>query len=187
MNKESINTEIANMNVGDSILVSFKGTSTSKIQITLGEKIVTKSGNPLALLNASDAKFNVTSKARRAWLTSEPSDAKIYFPQYASQIDEAAAGDKSTEVFIGELNPSIAGQVLRVELKETTTPTAYQANNVESTARVNPSTGELQLFEGKPIFSNTRVIFGTPDHDTLEADPISVAQVSTMVAEDMVA
>ena len=132
MNKESINTEIANMNVGDSILVSFKGTSTSKIQITLGEKIVTKSGNPLALLNASDAKFNVTSKARRAWLTSEPSDAKIYFPQYASQIDEAAAGDKSTEVFIGELNPSIAGQVLRVELKETTTPTAYQANNLIS-------------------------------------------------------
>ena len=187
MNKESINNTIANMELGNSILASFKGTSTSKIQITIGEKVPSKSGNPLALLNASDAAFNTTAKARRAWLTAEPSDAKTYFPQYASQIDEAAAGDKSTEVFVGELNPSIDEQVLRVEVKDTTIPTAYQASNIESTAKVNPSTGELQLFEGKPIFSNTRVIFGKPDHDILDADKVSVAQASTMVAEDMVA
>jgi hypothetical protein len=187
MNKESIDNVIANMNLVDSILISFKGTSTSKIQITLGEKVATRSVNPLALLNASDDKFNTTSKARRAWLTAEPSDAKTYFPQYASQIDEAAAGDKSTEVFVGDLNPSIAGQVLRVEINETTTPTAYQASNVESTAKVNPSTGELQLSGGKPIFSNTRVVFGTPNHALLVADKVSVAQASTIVAEDMVA
>lgn len=176
--KEQVDLQIEQLATGEALLVSIKGTSTSKIQFTVAEKILDPQANPLALLNASDSRFG-GGRARRAWLTAEPEDAKKYFPKYAREIDNAANGDKSTEIFIGELDPMLVGQRMRVEIQETVTPTDYQSANVETTAKRRGADGAIITCGGLPVFANTRVVLNQAKHVYLTPD--AVASTSTVM------
>lgn len=185
---ETVNAQISEMTLGQSMLFSIKGTSTSKIQLTIVDKQVADSTNPLSILNASDSRFS-TNKPFRAWLSAEPTDAIKYFPQHEEAINTAAAGDKNTEVFIGEINPTLNGNLLKVQIVETITPTEYQAENVERTAKRAGQNGAILTYEGSPIFRNSQVVLNTVNNVLLKADTEESATTSRMViteAEELV-
>ena len=83
-------------------------------------------------------------------------------------------------IFFGKLNPVIAGKRVRVIIQETTTPTDYQAENIETSAKRKGAEGAFILSGGKYIFSNTDVTLIGEDqevkHVMLESDPETVEE-----------
>ena len=67
---------------------------------------------------------------------------------------------------------------LRVEVAETTEPTAWQAGNLESSAKRAGAGGAFIMHNGNHIFSNTRVAFDEPNHVFLKADAPTSAPVA---------
>jgi hypothetical protein len=72
------------------------------------------------------------------------------------------------------LNPvaNIAGEQipLKLEVVETTTPTEYQAANLETAAKRRGKDGTFVTHKGMYIFANTRIAFHKANHVFLEAD-----------------
>ena len=180
---------LQNLEAGQALAVSARQVANGKIQIEIAEKLDSGSSlTPLALFNASDARF--TSKARRAWLTCEPADASqiLGLPSNPDgshflsdtnpgwMIDDAGR----TIVPLNILNPKVDvnGKVhtLRLEVNETTTPNEWQAANIETSAKRKGTDGEYITHGGKYIFSNTMVVFDQAEHTFLKADEATVAK-----------
>lgn len=146
-------------------IVSVRPVKGGKMQLELAE---TKLGNnPLGILNASDERF--TQNKRRAWITVEAADAKKHIPALSAAIDAAIASAAVVPVNIE--NPMLFDKELRVQIKETLTPQdEYQSTNIARSVKINPSTGNVLLSEGQPIFSRSTVVLGEPKDETIKHD-----------------
>lgn len=175
---------LEDLKAGDTLLVQAVRTKTDKIQLELAEKLGgDDTVNLLQVFNADDDRFK--RSARRAWLTSTVAQAAIHFNlNFGDDADwkvDASTGKETLE--LGILNPTIMeGKIrLRVQVTETTTPTAYQAENSDTAAKRKGKDGDFITCKGKRIYSNTTVVpckVGMePTHLLLQAD-VDVVPVS---------
>jgi len=162
---------LQNLEAGQALAVSARQVANGKIQIEIAEKLDSGSSlTPLALFNASDARF--TSKARRAWLTCEPADAaELLGIDLSSGYSPNENGQMVKPLNIS--NPTVGGTPLRVEIVETVEPTEWQMANLQTAAKRRGKDGEYITHNGCYIFANSRVCFGEPQHVFLEADAVA--------------
>ena len=178
---ESVQEQIKTLQSGDTLLVrALKTKSPDKIQLEFAEKTLAFEGNANALVslfNADDERFN--SGARRAWSTgSITSLSKALDMNFGDDADWVMDPNLGKEVLpLGELNPTVNGFRLRVEIRETTDGTDYQLENPETAAKRKGAQGEFITHKGSYIFSNTVIVplkdGVEPTHVTLKADTVS--------------
>ena len=177
MNNTINSGSLQGLQAGQTLLVSARKVAGNKVQLEFAEIVRTQStaASPLALFNKSDDRFS-QGGARRAWLTAEPKDASAYL-----SIDVTDSNPNWTVDSMGRevislniLNPvaNIAGEQipLKLEVVETTTPTEYQAANLETAAKRRGKDGAFITHKGMYIFANTRIAFHKANHVFLEAD-----------------
>lgn len=164
------------LQAGQTLLISARKVSGNKIQLEFGEIINNgNSANPLALFNKSDDRFS-SGKARRAWLTAEPTDASVFLglDLTDSNPDWTVDGDGREVILLNVLNPvaKIGEETipLKVEINETVEPTEWQALNLEKAAKRRGADGAYITHKGMYVFANTRVVFNKANHVLLEAD-----------------
>lgn len=156
---------------GETILVAAKQINGGKVSLEFAEIISNpnagaKGSNPLTqLLNKSDSRFS--PRARRAWESGEKSDIEALFGLDLSSLSEV--GDTQE---LNILNPTVQGMRVRVLLTETTIPTDYQRNNIQTQAKRAGKDGDFITHDGMYIFSNTNAVpmEGEPQHTFLKAD-----------------
>lgn len=175
--KNTINSgSLASLQANQVLMLQARKVRGGKIQIEFAELI--DSGrvvNPLGLFNKSDDRFNSGGKARRAWLTAESKDASkllgIDFSDAADWITDSLGNDV---LELNVLNPivNVNGTVhtLKVQITETTTPTEYQAANLQTSAKRKGKDGAFITHQGMYVFANTQVVFDKAVHTFLEAD-----------------
>lgn len=156
---------------GDTLITKAIKVEGGKVQIEFAEIIRQADGNILQMFNQSDARFS--SKGRRAWLTAEPKDAAQHLgvPDIAdlSKYTSKVEGEKAT-LSLNILNPVVNGSRLRVQITETTIPTAWDAANVETRAKRRGAGGEYITHNGQYIFTRTDLVLNEPVHTFLKAD-----------------
>jgi len=145
-------------------ITGFKAVNGGKIQIEVSENKNT--GNVLGLFNASDDKFS--GSERKAWMTAEPADAKRLLPSLASKIDEVLSAGVGNSVECKADAVTATGIALRVEIKEAFEPLDdYQAENISSSVKQNPTKGTVLLADNNgimsPIFSKTKIVGNEPN------------------------
>lgn len=152
---------------GETLLVSAKAVNGNKVQLEFAEVISNpynraRANGLVSMLNKSDDRFG--SSARRAWITGEPSDISEFL---GIDFSGLAYGQVKE---LNVLNPEIGGERLRVQITETTTPDAYQSDNIETTAKKAGADGDFIMHGGAHIFSNAEVVTGEPEHKFLKPD-----------------
>ena len=165
------------LQVGQTLLVSARKVAGNKVQLEFAEIVQSRSNtvNPLALFNKSDDRFSQAG-ARRAWLTAEPKDASAYLSIDVTETNPGWSVDSmGREVLnLNILNPvaNIEGEAipLKVEVIETVTPSDWQANNIDTSAKRRGKDGAFITHKGMYIFANTRIAFHKATHVFLEAD-----------------
>ena len=154
------------LQVGQTLLVSARKVAGNKVQLEFAEIVQSRSNtvNPLALFNKSDDRFSQAG-ARRAWLTAEPKDASAYLSIDVTETNLGWSVDSmGREVLnLNILNPvaNIEGEAipLKVEVIETVTPSDWQANNIDTSAKRRGKDGAFITHKGMYIFANTRIAF----------------------------
>jgi len=166
--------DLATLKPGTSLLVHARRVANGKVQLELAERVETGTGSsndPLAMFNKSDDRFSARG-ARRAWITVEPVDAtELLGIDLTSGYNDADERGRELKV-LNVLSPTATEDAipLRVQITETVTPDDYQMENVEETAKRAGEDGDFITHKGMYIFSNTKVVFGEPNHTLLEAD-----------------
>lgn len=158
---------------GQSLLTSIRKVNGGKYQIEVAEIIVnpTAKTNLLSKLNADDDRFGASQpKARRAWMTVTAAMIMQYFG-----IDVATLtfeGDKQIAE-VNALNPSVEGQRLGVQLKDTLIPN-YNNRPKLSTRKVNGvDVTEIFTLGGKPIYQETEIVVASEcKHTILNRDGV---------------
>lgn len=155
-----------------------------KVQVELAEKITnpTLGGNPLlAIMNQGDDRFS-GQKPRYGWLSAEiPVLAQMLagtLGKSAAQWQEAlnnlevSTGMHPDEREVGKhiieiygLNPKLQGHQLHVQIQETT-----KQRDSRQQAKINPSSQEYILHQGKQIFTEATVVAGEPHNIFLAPD-----------------
>lgn len=190
--EEQIAENVAQLSVGQVAVVAFKRVINNKISVEFAEKMVNNNNSEaisaLSLFNAGDPKF--AGKARRAWVVGTVDNIAKLLNLDAEDL-AAINGLSEGEVHVDTiLNPSIElngiKHFAKIRIRETTTPTEYQAANVDTTAKRRGTNGEFMLHKGKYIFSNTDVQY-IPEgkevaHVKLEADDTSI--IASVNAEE---
>ena len=163
------------------LLVSARKVSNGKIQLEFAEKIqaADKPMNALTILNMSDDRFS--SGARRAWVTAEVADASERFNVNFGDDGEWYESEKGEMMDLNIIAPclDVNGKTLyfKVQVLETTEPTEYQAEHVETAAKRAGKEGDFITHNGDYIFSNTTVVIVPKDtvvkHTWLESDNVT--------------
>ena len=180
------------LKAGETLLVQAIATSTDKIQLEFAEVIqeTARGTNILAMFNASDDRF--AQKARRAWMTVQAADAEklLNLPEGTLTGDEGwvettvGRGTTKTVRPLNVLNPIVDGNRLVIQIVESTSPTEWQALNIETAAKRRGKDGAFITHNGKYIFSNETVVFASQrKHTFLEADSSSKVSVDTDTGE----
>lgn len=187
MSKNTLNSgSLQGLQMGQTLMVSARKVAGNKIQMELAEVLEKESAavNPLAIFNGSDSRFS-QGGARRAWLTAEPKDASKYLGIDVTDSNSNwrvdATGRELLDLNI--LNPVaiISGQsfALKVQVTETTVPTEYQENNLETAAKRKGKDGDFITHKGMYIFANTSVVFNKANHVFLESDAVAASTART--------
>ena len=167
------------LQMNDTLLVQARKVNGQKVQLEFAEilqKDSTTPVNPLAIFNKSDDRFTQTGKARRAWMTVEPTDASEYLGiDLSSNANWLVVGNNEI-LELNILNPvaTINGQTyaLKVEIRETTEATEWQADNIETAAKRRGKDGAYCTHKGLHIFSNSYIAFNQANHVFLEMDAV---------------
>lgn len=177
------------LQMGQTLLVSARKVAGQKLQLEFAE-IISKDGaqavNPIALFNKGDERFSQGAGARRAWMTVEPKAAQEYLGIDLSDNNPGwTTNELGQDILpLNILNPVAivegTAHALKVEVVETTAPTEYQLNNIESAAKRRGKDGAYCTHNGMYIFANTRIAFNKANHVFLEMD--AVAKTTTGIA-----
>jgi hypothetical protein len=164
------------LQMGQTLLLQARKVNGGKIQLEFAEIVQSRSNtvNPLALFNKSDDRFSQAG-ARRAWLTAEQKDASAYLGVDVSDNAPWTVDAMGREVLIlNIINPTITingeQRSLKVQVTETVTPTDWQAQNIDTSAKRRGKDGAFITHKGCYIFANTSVVFDKAEHVFLEAD-----------------
>jgi hypothetical protein len=197
MSKNTQNSgSLQGLQMGQTLLVSARKVAGQKVQLEYAEvleKESTPAINLVALFNASDSRFTVGSKARRAWITVQPADAGkllgIDLSDNNADWYENQLGQEMLDLNI--LNPvATFGDVstrLRVQIVETVSPTEYQKANISNEAKRKGKDGAFITHKGFYIFTNATVVIDTPKHVFLESDSTSTTTTTGIPAVSVVA
>ena len=182
MSTNTLNSgSLQGLQMNETLLVSARKVAGQKVQLEFAEilqKESTQSANPLAIFNKSDERFSQTGKARRAWMTVQPQDASSILGIDLSDSAAWTVNNLGQEVLmLNVLNPVaiVNGETLalKVEVVETTTPTEYQLDNIETAAKRRGKDGSFCTHKGNYIFANTRIAFNKANHVMLEMDAVA--------------
>tara|TARA_R100000152_G_C6694222_1_gene125125 strand:+ start:160 stop:789 length:630 start_codon:yes stop_codon:yes gene_type:complete len=144
-----------------SLLVeAIKTKNPNKVQLHFAEKKGSSSNSLVARLNASDDRFS--SKATRAWLGVETKDAeKLFGIDCSASSDRWEIGpDGKERMALNILNPRCKdnGNLVRIQVVETTTPTEFEAEEPEKYAKRAGKDGDYILHKGNYIFMHKFVV-----------------------------
>jgi hypothetical protein len=171
--------ETLNLNPGDVMLVSAKRVEGGKVSLEFAQ-IVENKNKPMSLtqlLNESDERFKV-QKPRRAWHSGEVADIKKNFGIDTSSLTLGQVLE------IGQLNPTINGIKLNLQITETTVGTDYDKANITTRAKRAGKEGEFLYHNGQHIFTKVEVVLGEPNHTFLEGKPAESNTGSVTIAMD---
>jgi hypothetical protein len=169
------------LQMNDTLLVQARKVNGQKLQLEFAEvlqKESTQSVNPLAMFNAGDDRFSQSGGARRAWLTVEAKAASTLLGIDLSDNNDAwtidALGREVLPLNILAPVAIVNGEAipLKVEVAETTQPTEYQLNNIETSAKRRGKDGAYCTHQGLYIFANTRMAFHKANHVFLAMDAV---------------
>tara|TARA_E500000318_G_scaffold53851_1_gene50134 strand:+ start:7633 stop:8217 length:585 start_codon:yes stop_codon:yes gene_type:complete len=170
--ENAINTgSLETLTPGQTLIVQARKVNGNKLQLEFGEVLEgsARPQNTLGMFNQSDDRFNITGKARRAWLTCEQQDAE-------NLLGIDLGGDYTTNEMghvvkpLNVLNPVVNGQRLRVQIVETTEASEWNATHIESDAKRKGKDGDFITHKGMYIFTQSSVVVGDPTNVFLEAD-----------------
>jgi len=172
---------------GETLVVHARKVKGGKVQIEFAEKLATEERpqSLLSVFNRSDDRFSQAGGARRTWMTSEPSDASelLNVDLVNAEYKTVTINGKVQEIFpLNILNPTLDGKRMRIQVNETTLPTTWQSDNLETTAKRKGAEGEFITYKGQYIFSNTDVVLGEPKHTFLKADEVASESLSGIYA-----
>jgi len=180
METNQINSgSLESLKYGDTLLVNARKVKNDKIHLEFAEIVNNQTNqNVLSLLNKSDDAFS--SKARRAWVTAEPSDATDFFNVDFGPTSEWYMSDKGEMMELNILNPTMQDVRCRLKIEETIEGTDWQNDNVETAAKRKGKNGDYITHLGAHIFSNTTVVLSDTDieHTTLEADVVAAVNAT---------
>jgi hypothetical protein len=190
----NIQESIVNLQPGQVLLVKAIKTKDNSAadgvgyQLEFAEKVrstdVQGPGAVLAMLNADDSRFG--SGARRAWVKTTMTQAAAYFGVNLGDDASWAINPETgkEELTIGQLNPTMNGLRVRLQVNETVIPrNDYQRDNVTKAAKRKGKDGDFIFSGGKHIFSNTDVTLCKegvdPTHTYLSVDatPVAAAEI----------
>jgi hypothetical protein len=184
--ENQLNTgKLETLKTNETLLVSARKVSGDKIHLEFREVLENGSSSKsiLSILNQSDDRFS--SSARAAWVTAEPLDAKNVFNVDFGPTANWYMSDKGEMLDLNILNPTIEGERVRIQIMETTEPTQWQSENIETSAKRRGKDGDYITHQGAYIFSNTIVVKESTfdGHQLLEADTATQTQQQTQVEE----
>ena len=140
------------------------------------------------MLNKSDDAFS--NRARRAWVTAEPTDATEYFGINFGPTADWYMGDKGEMLDLNILNPTMNDIRCRLKIEETIEGTDWQNDNITTAAKRRGKDGDYITHLGAYIFSNTSVVLSEveAEHELLEADvstSVTSKQVKSTAVEEL--
>ena len=154
--------KVEDLKPGQSLLVSARGVKNGKVQLTFAQKISNPNMRPTsitAVLNASDERFTQDDKPRYAWHSGEKADIK---KALGVDVDALAEGETKE---LGILNPEINGQMLNIQITETTEGDEYDVANFETRAKRAGKDGDFITTEdGALIYVRASVVPGPAKH-----------------------
>ena len=166
---------------GECLLVDARIVKNGKISLQFAEIIrpVNEQMSLVAYSNRYDESFS--TKARRSWLITDPQAATEDYGVDFTDTGDWYEGPKGTMLDLNILNPTLNGYNVRLAIKETTEPTPYQQENIETSCKTRGKGGDPITHNGEYIFSNV-IVVGIKDgqeveHTRLEADPVGVTAV----------
>ena len=118
------------------LLEAIKTKNPNKVQLHFAEKKGANTNSLLAMFNASDDRFS--SKATRAWISVEIEDAKkLLGVDLSATSDKWQMIDGKERMPLNIVNPVVLsnGQLIRVRVVETVTPTDFEKTDPEKFAK----------------------------------------------------
>ena len=154
---------------GETALTHVKKINGGKFSLQIVERMEADL-NPLALLNKSDERF-AQSRVRPAWINGEAEDiikqlglnitvAQLNALAVSTGTSDSALVNGQTKLNLAVKNPSIAGMQLRVQIEEQTSEPQYEGQSAKRAG----AEGDYLTHNGELIYSQTRVVAGTPNH-----------------------
>ena len=191
MNNELNTGSLQTLTEGHCLLIDARIIKDGKISLHLAERINTGSQpkqdeDQVDMLSHSmryDESFS--SGAQRKWLVTTPQAAtEDYGIDFGEMNENWYEGDRGLQMDLNILDPYslILKRYFRVQIVETTEPSKYQNENIESTCKTRGKGGDPITYKGDYIWRNT-IAVGVPSIDSpvkhvlLESDPVGVKLV----------
>lgn len=180
---------VENLSMGEVMLVSAQNVKGGKVQLEFAEVIQKEGGrtNVLALLNEGDDRFN-QAKARRAWVSIEPSAAEKYM---GIDLSGLKGKEEGTEIELNVLSPTLNGKPIHIQINESTSTTRqWDLDNIEKAAKSITTKEGTQYFvkDGKPVFSKATIALEGEVRHSLITDAELVSEEDFLaIAEEYVA
>lgn len=174
MKDSVVNKLVEEAEVGTAVATHLKRVGGGKISVQIVEKIQGEE-NLVGLLNKEDDRFSQT-KARPAWITGTPESCirefgmnvtlkQINALQIATGIPDTALEEGKTKLNLGIVEPKVKGAALHVEIFEDLKP-HYEDQEPKRAGK----DGDFLTYEGKLIYSSTRVVNRPAKHSRIIHD-----------------
>ena len=147
------------------LLEAIKTKNPNKVQLHFAEKKGANTNSLLAMFNASDDRFS--SKATRALISVEIEDAKkLLGVDLSATSDKWQMIDGKERMPLNIVNPVVLsnGQLIRVRVVETVTPTDFEKTDPEKFAKRAGKDGDFITCNGDYIFMHKEIIMVEPSN-----------------------
>ena len=181
---------LSTLKEGQTILINGKKIKGDKIKLEFGEIInsggETRVTSILGELNFDDERFT-NSGVRRSWMSGTVEGINKVLGIRLDTTSNWYMTEKGEMVDLDILNPvHTDGTRLRMLVTETTEPTNYQRDNVDTTCKRKGKDGDYITHQGSNVWSNTTIVKTDDDveHTWLVSD--SVSQLETVQEDELV-
>ena len=178
---------LSTLKEGQTILINGRKVKGDKIKLEFGEIIKSPNSGQSSILgelNFDDERFT-NSGVRRSWMTGTVEGINKVLGIRLDTTSDWYMTEKGEMVDLDILNPvHTDGIRLRMLVTETTEPTEYQQENVDTTCMRRGKDGDYITHQGSNMWSNTTIVKtnDTVEHTWLDRD--SVTQLQEPVVED---
>ena len=178
---------LSTLKEGQTILINGRKVKGDKIKLEFGEIIKSPNSGQSSILgelNFDDERFT-NSGVRRSWMTGTVEGINKVLGIRLDTTSGWYMTEKVEMVDLDILNPCHTdGTRLRMLVTETTEPTEYQQENVDTTCMRKGKDGDYITHQGSNMWSNTTIVKtnDTVEHTWLDRD--SVTQLQEPVVED---
>lgn len=181
---------LSTLKEGQTILINGKKIKGDKIKLEFGEIInsggETRVTSILGELNFDDERFT-NSGVRRSWISGTVEGINKVLGIRLDTTSNWYMTEKGEMVDLDILNPvHTDGTRLRMLVTETTEPTDYQRENVDTTCKRKGKDGDYITHQGSNVWSNTTIVKTDDEveHTWLVSD--SVSQLETVQEDELV-